>query len=277
MAGTVGVLSTRVRVEEKLLMAALVEAGFVALSVAPAPGPAPLGPNPGWPLAVDSASGEAAGIVIDRLQDRALASALLELTSDDQLRIVDAGLASVGNRLTIAAAIARAGLPRPMAFGVHDEASGLEAAELTGYPATFLPLEPKTAGLTLHDRDTAEAVLEHREMLGQRLDTLGLIQAGDGSDALRVIVSGGRVIGAEGNPALTNADSFKLAVSAAQALSAELVGVVIVDSANGPLIWDIDPAPDFRNAVPVEVASVAAGIAARIGELVASNGALVGR
>ncbi len=279
MTGTVGVLCTRGRVEEKLLTAALVEAGFVAFSVAPAPGPAPLGPSPNWPLAVDSASGSAAGIVIDRLQDRALASALLTMGLEASINVVSAGAAATGDRLSTAAALARAGLPRPVAFAAHDESSGLEAAASTGYPASFLPFEPKVAGLTLFDRDTAEAVLEHREMLGQRTDTLGLIQAGDGSDSLLVIVAGGRAIGFEGNVALAADPAFELAVQTASVLQAELIGVVLVGSPAGPLVWDIDPAPDFRNATPIGASSVAAAIVERVRSLAASGagGALVAR
>jgi hypothetical protein len=272
VAESVGVLCTRGRVEEKLLMAALVEAGFVAITVTPAPGPAPLGPTPGWPLAVDTASGEVAGIVIDRLQDRALASALLEL-EPVSIRLVGAGVAAGGSRLAIAAAIARGGLPRPTVFATHDEASGLEAAKLAGYPATFLPLEPKTPGLTLWDADTAEAVLEHRAMLGQRIDTLGLVLAGTGHDSIRIIVAGGKAIGYEGNDSLANGATFELAVATAEVLEAELVGIEIIDSAAGPMIWDVDPVPDFRSATPIGTGSVAAQIAAHIHALVAANGA----
>jgi len=277
VAGTVGVLCTRGRVEEKLLTAALVDAGFVALSIAPAPGPAALGPTPSWPLAVDTASGESAAIIIDRLQDRALASAVLKLTAD-QLPTVSAGTAAVENRLVIAAQLARAGIARPTSFIVHDETSGIEAASLAGFPATFLPLEPKTPGLTLWDLDTAEAVLEHREMLGQRPDTIGIVQAGSGAGTIRVIVSGGRAIGFEGNEVLATAVTFDRAVAAAHCLNAELAGIVFIDSDKGPLVWDIDPAPDFRNATPVGAVSVATAIVERIRSLVgtAIGGALVG-
>lgn len=272
MAESVGVLCTRGRVEEKLLMAALVDAGFVAITVAPAPGPAPLGPNPGWPLAVSTASGVVAGIVLDRLQDRALAKVVLELEPAN-VQLVGAGVAASGSRLTIATSIARAGLPRPAVYATHDEASGLEAAKMAGYPATFLPLEPKTPGLTLWDADTAEAVLEHRATLGQRIDTLGLVLAGTGNDSLRVIVAGGKAIGFEGNEALATTATFDLAVATAGVLEAEIIGIELINSAAGPLIWDVDPVPDFRNATPVGAETVAAAIVARIHELVQANGA----
>jgi glutathione synthase/RimK-type ligase-like ATP-grasp enzyme len=209
---------------------------------------------------VETASGELAGPVIDRLQDRALASVVLEL-EPHQVRVIGAGVAATGSRLTIAAALARANLPRPAVFATHDEASGLEAAREAGYPAAFLPLEPKVPGLTLWDADTAEAVLEHRAMLGQRVDTLGLVQAGTGLDRIRVIVAGGAAIGYEGDQALASEEAFGLAVAAAGALKADLVGVDLIASVNGSFIWDIDPVPDFRNATPVGCDSVAMGIA----------------
>ena len=279
MAVSVGVLCTRGRVEEKLLTAALVEAGFAAFSVAPAPGPAPLGSSPGWPLASDSASGATADIVIDRLQDRALASAVVSLWNPDAIGLIDAGAAATGNRLTIADALASAGVPRPFVFASHDEASGVEAANQAGYPATFLPFEPKSPGLILWDLDTAEAVLEHREMLGARSDTLGMIQAGTGADSIRIIVCGGTPIGFEGNESLAIEATFALALAAAAALNAELAGIVLVESDEGPVIWDVDPAPDFRNATPIAAPSVAAAIVERVRELASarSGGALIGR
>ncbi len=262
MTGTIGVLCTRARVEEKQLMVALAEAGFPALPVSPAADPAPLGPTPVWPLADASASGVAAQpkVVIDRLQDRALAAATLRVKRASGVSIISAGIAAVENRLTVAMTLSRAGLPRPASYVVHDETSALAAVELTGYPATFLPMEARTDGLVLFDRDTAEAVMEHRDVLGVRHDSLGIVQAGSSGHALTVIVAGGQVVGYQGNDALAITHGFELAKAAAAALHADLAGIVLVETDTGVVIWDIDPTPDFRSAHAVGEKTVAAAI-----------------
>jgi glutathione synthase/RimK-type ligase-like ATP-grasp enzyme len=247
-------------VEEKQLMVALAEAGFAVLPLSPAADPAPLGPSPRWPLADASASGVAAQLVIDRLQDRALAAATLRVKRAEGVIIISAGIAAIENRLAVAMTLSRAGLLRPAAYVVHDEASALAAVELTGYPASFLPLEPKTDGLVLFDRDTAEAVMEHRDVLGVRHDALGIMQAGSAGQALTVIVAGGQVIGYQGNDALAITHAFELAKAAAVALHADLVGIVLVETASGVVIWDVDPMPDFRAAHAVGEESVAGAI-----------------
>jgi glutathione synthase/RimK-type ligase-like ATP-grasp enzyme len=199
-------------------------------------------------------------VVIDRLQDRALAAATLRVKRAEGATIISAGIAAIENRLAVAMSLSRAGLPRPAAYVVHDEASALAAVELTGYPATFLPLDPKTDGLVLYDRDTAEAVMEHRDVLGVRHDALGIMQAGSAGQALTVIVAGGQVIGYHGNDALAITHSFELAKAAAAALQADLAGIVLVETVTGAVIWDIDPMPDFRYAHAVGDETVAGAI-----------------
>src|SRR6478736_212946 len=155
----IGVLSTRTRVEEKQLIAALAVAGVAALPVPPAALPSPLGPSPVQPLTVQTVSGVAAEVMIDRLQDRALAAAALRLVQANGGLVIGAGIAATESRLTVATTLARAGITRPTAHLVFDESSALTAIEAAGFPCTFLPLELKRDGIVLADRDTAEAVM----------------------------------------------------------------------------------------------------------------------
>jgi len=248
-------------VEEKQLIAALAVAGVAALPVPPAALPSPLGPSPVQPLAVTTVSGVAAEVMIDRLQDRALASAALRLVEANGGTWIGAGLAATENRLTVATTLARAGIARPESHLVFDEGTALTAIETVNYPCTFTPLESKRDGIVLADRDTAEAVMEHRDVLGVRHDALGIIQAGIAAESLHVIVLGGSAIGYEGNIALVKAHVFGLAVAAAKALHADFVGISILTTATGPAVWDVDPVPDFRAATPIGSSSVADAVA----------------
>ncbi len=261
MTGTFGVLCARTRVEEKQLIAAFAAFGRTAEPVSPVAAPAPLGPSPVRPLADASANGVAADLLIDRVQDRALGAMVVKARQAAGARVIGAGIAATEDRLSVALALARAGIARPAAFAVFDELTALDALANAGYPASFLSLTPKTADLTIFDRDTAEAVMEHREVLRSKHDALGIVQTGIRGDAATLIVAGGAVVGVEGT---ASAQAFDLAIAAATALQADLVGVVISNTASGPVVWDIDPVPDFRAATPTTDQDVASAITTRI-------------
>ncbi len=261
VTGLVGVLCVRQRVEEKQIIAALAEAGVVANPVSPAAMPTPLGPSPRQPLASDLAGGEAA-VVIDRMQDRVTGTAALAVARLHHAPVISAGIAASGNRVHIATTLAVAGIARPASYLVFDEASGIAAAGQLDFPSTLLPLTPNTAGLTIWDRDTAEAVFEHREMLGSAQDALGILQAGAPATTATLIVVGGRAVAVDGDAALATPAAQKLALDAATALQADLVGIVITAGADGPVVWDVTPTPDFRAATSLDGTTPAAAIAA---------------
>ncbi|MFM9105246.1 MAG: hypothetical protein ACKOWF_00935, partial [Chloroflexota bacterium] len=117
--------------------------------------------------------------------------------------------------------------------------------------------------IALLDRDAAEAITEHRMVLGSGIERLSLVQAGSGAHAAQVIVAGGRAVAVQGREgAAMEPAVLRLAEAAAAAIGADLCGVQIVDRGGGPLVWDIDPAPDFRHAAPVGGVTVAGAIAA---------------
>lgn len=264
MTETVGVLCARTRVEEKQLIAAFAGLGREAFPVSPVAAPAPLGPQPVRPLAETSASGVVAEVLIDRMQDRQLGAMIWRAKRATGARILGAGIAATEDRHTVALTLARAGIARPATYAVFDEATSLDAIAAAGYPSTFLALTPKSADLTIFDRDTAEAVMEHREMLRDKHDAMGLVQAGIRGVSATLIVAGGKVVGVDGDQSLANRAAFDLAVAAAVALYADLIGVVISATANGYVVWDIDPVPDFRTAVATGSADVATAIATSI-------------
>ena len=91
------------------------------------------------------------------------------------------GIAATGDRLDVASALAAHGLPRPLTALCTSEDAGIEAVAAMGLPATLLPLDLKSTPIALLDRDAAEAVLEHRAVLGGVEGSLALIQAGSPS------------------------------------------------------------------------------------------------
>jgi hypothetical protein len=242
-------------------MAALAEAGIVSALFPPADEPLPVGPmspSPtGRPFPVPQ-------IVVDRHPTRQIARAVLATCAALDVPVLCAGIAATGDRLDVASTLAAHGLPRPLTALCTSEDAGIEAVAAMGLPATLLPLELKSAPIALLDRDAAEAVLEHRAVLGGIEGSLGLIQAGFPSteNIVNVIVVDGAAAAFETRSGMAVPDqALRLAELAAGALNAALVAIVIDVRSENPIVWDARPVPDFRDAIPVGDLTVAQAIA----------------
>jgi glutathione synthase/RimK-type ligase-like ATP-grasp enzyme len=269
----IGVLCARVRVEEKQVIAALANAGVVALPVPPASAPMPPGPATadlaalGTHQPADASAHHALEIVIDRCQNRHVAAAMLPLLKLGGARVIDAGLAATGTRLEVASALVTAGVPRPQAFIAMSEAAALDAAARLGYPATLLPQQAGTAATALLDHDTAEAVIEHRVVLGTHGEAIMLLQAGapNGDRLGRHHVVGDAVVATEG--ALVDGRARALAIAAAAALGAQAITVDVAEVDGRLVVWDVVAVTDFRAAMPTGERTVGQALA----ELAASK------
>ncbi len=264
MNAAIGVLCERKRVEEKQVIQSLADAGVPAIPVPPAAMPLPIVPCPPAPP-VAGAFGATLPVLLDRCQDRVIASAVLPVWKASGTTILSAGLAATANRLAIASALVAAGVTRPATYLATSEEAGLAAAEQLGYPATLLPLTPGSAPVLLYDRDTAEAVFEHRHTLGGAHDIVGLVQAGAIACAphATVIVVAGEAVGIHapaGQSALAP-QAVALAESAAHTLGADIIGVELLLLPGSPVVWDVQAAPDFRDAIPCGPRPIALAIA----------------
>ena len=261
---TVGVLCARGRVEENALMAALAEAGIVSALFPPADEPLPvdpMSPSPtGRPFPVPQ-------LVVDRHPTRQIARAVLATCAALRVPALCAGIAATGDRLDVASALAAHGLPRPLTALCTSEDAALEAVAALGLPATLLPLDLKSTPIPLLDRDAAEAIVEHRAVLGGVAGSLGLIQAGSPATEtlVKVIVVDGAAAALETAPGTTVPDkALRLAEEAAQALNADLVALIIALGSTEPVVWDARPVPDFRDVLPVAGLSVAHAISSAV-------------
>ena len=271
-----GVLCTRVRVEEKQIiaaLAALAALGDAELRAMPLP-PAgtPLPPGPASPriatlggvedaTSIDAVNRDLTSI-IDRCQNRALAAATLPLYRALGIDTLDAGLAATGTRLQVATALAGADIPRPACLAAFSEATGLAAADRLGFPSTLLSLTPGGAAIHLHDRDTADAVIEHRVVLGGDREAIFLIQAGAPAEEEGTIVHvvDGRAIAVEG--AGIDIAGLALAETTAHVLGAALAAITIVSTGSGLVVWDVQPVGEFRDARLLGETTMPAAIAA---------------
>ncbi len=281
--GNVAVLCTRVRVEEKQLLAAFAQAGVPAEPMSPEPIPFPMPrvslASPAGLSSISSPFDPAHryDVVIDRMQNRTVASALMRNHRAAGIVSVDGGLASVGTRLDVMHALATAGLPLPPALLALSEDAGLEAVERTGYPATVFPMQIGLSGIGLQDREIAEAILEHRHTLGGSAESVMVVQHGyhDENDLIKAIVVDGHVVAYEGTCHHPNGFSGceQLAAAAATAIGASLVGVTLAHTDDGLVVWDIRPTPDFRHSIPTGSSSVADAVLA-LAQRILANGAV---
>jgi hypothetical protein len=258
---TVGVLCARGRVEEKALMAALAEAGIVSALFPPADEPLPVGMGPTGPI---GRAFPVPQIVVDRHPNRQIARAVLSTCLALGVPSLCAGIAATGDRLDVASALAAHGLPRPYTVLCTSEDAALETVAAMGLPASLLPLDLKSPSIALLDQDAAEAILEHRAVLGGVEGSLSLIQAGSpGTKNLaQVIVIDGVASALEAASGTRVSDAaLRLAEEAARALQADLVAIKVALSTGEPTVWDARPVPDFRQAMPIARLSVAQAIA----------------
>ena len=268
VASVAGVLCTRVRLEEKRLISALGSLGVDVKPFPPTDAPLPI-----QPLSANAAGGEMNGemngetirVVIDRLQERATAAVWLPYWRQPGRELIDGGVASSLDRLSIARLLAEAGLPRPETALVISESSGLNAIELFEGTGTLLPLQTGSRELPLLDKESAEAVLEHRGVLGEAPDAISLMQQGVAATGMRVVVTtvNGVAIATDGtlNDRWAMSRISILATDTARLLGARLLSVTIAEIDGRLVVWDIDPIPGFRNAVPLGDVSVEAAIA----------------
>jgi [lysine-biosynthesis-protein LysW]--L-2-aminoadipate ligase len=267
----VGVLYTRLRVEEKWLFAAL----------------------------------EKRGIAYEKLDDREIIFDLESPTAWQRfdvilerslsytaglnaLRILEAwGIPTVnrvrvaeicGDKLATSAVLKQAGLPQPRTLIAFTPESALAAIETIGYPVVLKPVVGSWGRLLakINDRDAAEAVLEHKATLGSVQHSVFYIQefiAKPGRD-IRAIVVGDRVLiaiyrqsehwitntarGAEGRPCPITPEIEKLCLQAAQAVGGGVLAIDLIEhSERGMLINEINHTMEFHTAQPISGVDIA--------------------
>jgi [lysine-biosynthesis-protein LysW]--L-2-aminoadipate ligase len=86
--------------------------------------------------------------------------------------------ATCGDKLATSAALARAGIPQPRLKVAFTAESALQAIEEMGYPVVLKPVVGSWGRLLskINDRDAAEAILEHKETLGSYQHSVFYIQ-----------------------------------------------------------------------------------------------------
>ena len=270
----IGVLYSRVRVEEKWIFASL----------------------------------EKRGIDFDRLDDRTISfdlddpapwkqyDAVLERSISYTsglyaLRILNAfGVPTVnaaavaeacGDKLTTSTLLMKAGLPQPRNVVAFTPESALEALEKLGYPAVVKPVVGSWGRLLakINDRDAAEAIFEHKATLGSTQHQVFYIQEyieKPGRD-IRAVIIGDRVLtaiyrnsphwitntarGGEGALCPVTPEIEDSCLKAAQAVGGGVLAIDLIEHPQrGFLINEVNHTMEFHTLQPLSGVDIAGEI-----------------
>lgn len=240
-------LAERMRVEERLLMAAFSEAGHTARILTPAEVSLTIGRQ--------SLAGQ---LVLVRLPAGRESTTLSLLLDDAGAAVVNqpAVSARIEDRARLLHWLAETGfntLPATVAFS---EETVLSAADAIGYPVVLSPLDSGQQSVIVHDRETAEAVVEHRAVLGGERAMI-VRQAISSVELRRVVVGGEETFAARATgdwpirdetawqPVDADASDLQLADGLRELLG---VGVYQADCIAGspPTVLKVRPLASFR-------------------------------
>lgn len=190
-----------------------------------------------------------------------------------------------GDKLTTSAMLAKAGLPQPHNATAFTPEAALEAIEAFGYPVVLKPVVGSWGRLLakINDRDAAEAVLEHKATLGSVQHSVFYIQEyipKPGRD-IRAIVIGDRVLtamyrksehwitntarGGEGELCPLTPEIESLCLGAAQAVGGGVLAVDLIEHPErGYLVNEINHTMEFHTMQPVSGIDIADEIVAYV-------------
>jgi [lysine-biosynthesis-protein LysW]--L-2-aminoadipate ligase len=258
----VGILLSRVRVEEKLLFDELQQRGVPFERVDDREVVFELGASSQRPDY---------DIVLERCINHSRALYGLKLLEDmgvptvNTYRVAD----TCGNKILTSSALVRCGVPSPRTLIAFTPESAIEAIEEVGYPAVLKPAVGSWGRLLslVSDRYAAEAILEHKEILGSYHHSIFYIQeyVQKPDRDIRSFVVGDECIcaiyrysghwitntargGRAENCPVTD-EVARLSVAAARAVGGGVVAVDLLESERGLLVNEVNYTMEFRNSI----------------------------
>ncbi len=178
-------------------------------------------------------------------------------------------LDTCGDKLQTTLALEAAGVPTPAARVAFTVEAGLDAVDALGYPCVVKPVTGSWGRLVsrVNDRDGAEAILEHKVELGGALHRVLYLQAHvakPGRD-LRAFVIGGQTVaaigrrsshwvtntarGAVAEPVVVSPELDDVCRRASAAVGGGALAVDLLESSEGLLVNEINGTMEFRNSV----------------------------
>lgn len=281
MTPKVGLLLSRIRVEEKLLIQALTRRGVDYDTIDDRRAIFDIQDN-GW---------DHYDVIIERCVSHSRALYALLLFRDWGIPTVNTFevAENCGNKLLTTSALVRAGVPTPEVKIAFTPQSALEAIEEMGYPVVLKPGVGSWGRLLskINDREAAETVLEHKQVLGSYHHSIYYIQEyihKPGRD-IRAFVVGDETIcaiyrdsehwitntarGGKATNCPVTPELNELSLAGAKAVGGGVVALdIFEDPHRGLLVNEINYTMEFRNSIdttgvdiPAKVVDYVLGVA----------------
>jgi [lysine-biosynthesis-protein LysW]---L-2-aminoadipate ligase len=256
-----GIICSRIRVEEKLLFSALERRGVAFERI------------DDGEIIFDIADRERPfDVVLERSISFGRSLYALKLLEDRGVRCVNRYevVATCGDKLLTSAALARAGVPQPRTLTAFTPEAALRAIETLGYPVVVKPVVGSWGRLVsrVNDRDAAEALLEHLDVLGSWQQHIYYIQEHvqkPGRD-IRAFVVGDETIcaiyrtsehwitntarGGRASNCPVEGAVGDLALRAARAIGGGVLAIDLLETADGALLVnEVNHTMEFRNSI----------------------------
>jgi len=258
------ILTSRIRVEEKLLIDALkdraiafdiIDDGELLLDLSH--------PDERW---------RAYDAVLCRSMSQSRGLAVLHVLEHWGVRVYNSTTVTAicNDKLLTTLALLRAGIPTPRTLLAFDPQETIRGIEMLGYPVVLKPITGSWGRLLarINDRDAAEAVLEHKETLGSYQHHIHYVQEHIAKPQrdIRAFVVGSRTIcaiyrtsehwvtntarGAVASNCPVTPELNRLCVRAAQAVGGGILAIdLLEDPQRGLLINEINATMEFRNSI----------------------------
>ena len=209
-------------------------------------------------------------VVLSRCVSHNQNEAVAQILESQGVRVVNPSsvMAVCGNKLTTTLVLERAGIAQPRYRTAFTEEAALEAAEDLGYPIVCKPISGSWGRLLakINDRESAEAIFEHKSMLGAMHNTFYIQEFVDKeSFDVRAFVVDGEPICAirrESSHWITNTARGGLAAnlplddeissvltSVHSAIGGEFLAVDLFKSNDRWLVNEVNDGGEFRNSI----------------------------
>ncbi len=257
-----GVLCSLVRVEEKLIFAALRDRGLAFERI----------DDRRLILEMDE-RGFSCDVVLERAINHSRALHTLKVLNDRGVRTVNTWdvANTCGDKLLTTNALVVHGVPTPRTLVAYTPESALDAIDRLGYPVVLKPAVGSWGRLLarVNDRYAAEALLEHKEILGSYHHSTFYIQEYvDKPDRdIRAFVVGDAMVAAIYRHSahwITNTarggkttncpvtDELQdVCIRAAQAVGGGVVAIDLFETPAGLLVNEVNYTMEFRNSIDV--------------------------
>lgn len=261
----IGILLSRVRVEEKWLLEALEKRGVAYERIDDRAASFDFNNPAPW---------QGYGVIIERSLSYARGLSATQMLNAWGVPTVNMShvAATCGDKLATSTALARAGIPQPRVKVAFTPEAALEAIEELGYPVVLKPTVGSWGRLLakINDRDAAEAILEHKETLGSFHHSVFYIQEfikKPGRD-IRSFVIGDQTVcaiyrssqhwitntarGGKAEVCPVTPEIHAISLRAAQAVGGGVVAIdLLEDPERGYLVNEVNHTMEFHSTVPL--------------------------